>query len=98
MPVPDERLDVLAKMYDPRRSRRHNRIYGHCGIGAATSKGEGWATGFWRISARWTPLHVVRCFEDDNITHVDGGVDPLRDRERSISNLRWPILRRWKTA
>lgn len=83
VPVPDERLDVLAKMYDPEKVTPATiEFVDIAGLVRGASKGEGLGNRFLaHIREVDAIVHVVRCFEDDNITHVDGGVDPLRDRE-----------------
>lgn len=79
--VPDERLDVLVKMYNPKR-----RIGAICeftdiaGLVKGASKGEGLGNQFLgNIRNCDAIIEVVRCFEDGNVTHVEGSVDPVRD-------------------
>lgn len=83
VPVPDERLDVLAKMYDPEKITPATiEFVDIAGLVRGASKGEGLGNRFLaHIREVDAIVHVVRCFEDGNITHVDGEVDPLRDRD-----------------
>lgn len=81
--VPDKRLDVLEKMYNTKR-KVHTAIefYDIAGLVKGASKGEGLGNKFLsHIREVSSIVHVVRCFEDDNIVHVDGSVDPIRDIE-----------------
>lgn len=81
--VPDKRLDVLEKMYNPKK-KVHTAIefYDIAGLVKGASKGEGLGNKFLsHIREVASIVHVVRCFEDENITHVDGSVDPVRDIE-----------------
>lgn len=83
VPVPDERLDVLAKLA---RSARivptQLEVRDIAGLVRGASKGEGLGNRFLAaIREVDAILHVLRCFEDGDITHVEGGVDPLRDAE-----------------
>ena len=81
--VPDKRLDVLAKMYDPKKyTPAIIQFVDIAGLVKGASKGEGLGNKFLsNIRECDAIVHVVRCFEDDNIIHVDGSVDPLRDLE-----------------
>lgn len=81
--VPDERLDVLVNMYNPKR-----RVAALCeftdiaGLVKGASKGEGLGNQFLgNIRNCNAIIEVVRCFENSNIVHVDGSVDPIRDIE-----------------
>ncbi len=81
--VPDERLDVLEEIYNAK-----NKVYAHiefydiAGLVKGASKGEGLGNQFLsHIREVEAIVHVLRCFEDDNVIHVDGSVDPLRDIE-----------------
>ena len=83
VPVPDERVDELAKIVNPQRVQ-------HCvvefidiaGLVRGASKGEGLGNQFLaNIKECEMILHIVRCFEDSNITHVEGRIDPLGDIE-----------------
>ena len=81
--VPDERLEQLAKIYDSKKIvPAYIEFYDIAGLVRGASKGEGLGNKFLsHIREVESIVHVVRCFEDENITHVDGGVDPLRDIE-----------------
>lgn len=81
--VPDERLEQLAKIYDSKKIvPTYIEFYDIAGLVRGASKGEGLGNKFLsHIREVESIVHVVRCFEDENITHVDGGVDPLRDIE-----------------
>ncbi|MBO5788732.1 MAG: redox-regulated ATPase YchF [Clostridia bacterium] len=81
--VPDHRLDVLAEMYHPEKyTPAYIEFVDIAGLVRGASKGEGLGNKFLaNIREVDAILHVVRCFEDDNVIHVDGGVDPLRDVE-----------------
>ncbi len=81
--VPDRRLDVLAEMYHPEKfTPAVIEFVDIAGLVRGASKGEGLGNKFLsHIREVDAIIHVVRCFEDDNIIHVDGSVDPLRDVE-----------------
>ena len=83
VPVPDERLDVLGKMYDSERVvPAVVEFVDIAGLVKGASKGEGLGNQFLaNIREVDAIVHVVRCFEDTNIIHVDGSVNPLRDIE-----------------
>ena len=83
VPVPDLRLDALAKMYQPQKTTPTTiEFYDIAGLVAGASKGEGLGNQFLgHIKEVEAILHVVRCFDDPNIIHVSGSVDPLRDIE-----------------
>ena len=83
VPVPDKRLDELAKIVVPDKIQ-HSTIdfVDIAGLVRGASKGEGLGNQFLsNIREVEVILHMVRCFEDGNITHVEGDVDPLRDIE-----------------
>ena len=83
VPVPDKRLDELAKIVDPDKVQ-HSTIdfVDIAGLVRGASKGEGLGNQFLsNIREVEVILHMVRCFEDGNITHVEGDVNPLRDIE-----------------
>ena len=83
VPVPDSRLEALAKIVNPERIQ-HSTIdfVDIAGLVKGASKGEGLGNKFLsNIREVEVILHMVRCFEDENITHVEGGIDPLRDIE-----------------
>lgn len=81
--VPDERLDRLAEMYNPEKVTPTTiEFVDIAGLVRGASKGEGLGNKFLsHIREVDAIVHVVRCFEDSNITHVDGSVDPVRDIE-----------------
>ncbi len=83
VPVPDERLDVLAKMnHSAKVVPAVVEFVDIAGLVKGASKGEGLGNQFLsNIREVDAIVHVVRCFEDANIVHVDGSIDPLRDIE-----------------
>lgn len=83
VPVPDERLDRLAALAESRKKVSTTiEFVDIAGLVAGASKGEGLGNQFLaHIREVDAIAHVVRCFEDENVTHVAGGVDPARDIE-----------------
>ena len=83
VPVPDERVDKLAEIYNPQKvTKAVVEFVDIAGLVKGASKGEGLGNKFLsHIREVDSILEVVRCFEDSNIVHVDGSVDPLRDME-----------------
>ena len=81
--VPDERLTKLAELVHPGRIVPATcEIVDIAGLVKGASKGEGLGNKFLgNIRETDAIIHVLRCFDDDNITHVDGSIDPLRDKE-----------------
>mgnify|MGYP001474738914 FL=1 len=81
--VPDERLDRLAKMYNPEKVTPTTiEFVDIAGLVRGASQGEGLGNKFLsHIREVDAIVHVVRCFENENITHVDGSIDPVRDIE-----------------
>ena len=81
--VPDERIDKLAQMYNPKKvTRAYIEFVDIAGLVKGASRGEGLGNKFLASIRECDAIvHVVRCFEDTNITHVDGNVDPVRDIE-----------------
>ena len=81
--VPDERLNKLAELINPQRIVPTTvEIVDIAGLVKGASKGEGLGNKFLaNIRETDAIIHVLRCFDDDNITHVDGSVDPVRDKE-----------------
>ena len=81
--VPDERLDALAKMYNPEKFTPATlEFVDIAGLVKGASKGEGLGNKFLsNIREVDAIVHVVRCFEDDNIIHVDGKIGAARDIE-----------------
>ena len=83
VPVPDERLDNLAKMYSPEKvTHAVIEFVDIAGLVKGASKGEGLGNKFLsHIRETDAICEVVRCFEDSNIVHVDGSINPVRDIE-----------------
>ena len=81
--VPDERLNILKEIVDPIKLQPTTiEIVDIAGLVKGASKGEGLGNKFLaNIRETDAILHVLRCFDNDNITHVDGSIDPLRDKE-----------------
>lgn len=81
--VPDHRLDKLESLVNPERVMPATvEIVDIAGLVKGASKGEGLGNQFLgNIRETDAILHVLRCFDNDNIVHVDGSVDPVRDKE-----------------
>lgn len=81
--VPDKRLDFLADIHHPNKyTPAVIEFVDIAGLVKGASKGEGLGNQFLsNIREVDAILHVIRCFEDDNIIHVDGKIDPMRDLE-----------------
>ena len=81
--VPDERLNKLAEMVHPERIVPTTvEIVDIAGLVKGASKGEGLGNKFLaNIRETDAIIHVLRCFDDENVTHVDGTVNPVRDKE-----------------
>ncbi len=81
--VPDERLNKLAELIHPQRIVPTTvEIVDIAGLVKGASKGEGLGNKFLaNIRETDAILHVLRCFDDENVTHVDGSVNPVRDKE-----------------
>lgn len=81
--VPDERLNVLAELVHTEKIVPTTvEIVDIAGLVKGASKGEGLGNKFLaNIRETDAILHVLRCFDNDNITHVDGSIDPVRDKE-----------------
>ena len=81
--VPDKRLDVLEKMYNTKRKVYTTvEFYDIAGLVKGASKGEGLGNKFLsHIREVEAIVHTVRCFNDENVVHVEGSVDPIRDIE-----------------
>ena len=81
--VPDERVDVLTKMHNSKKTvPAVIEFVDIAGLVKGASKGEGLGNQFLaNIREVDAIVHVVRCFEDSNVVHVDGSIDPLRDIE-----------------
>ena len=80
--VPDKRLEVLTDICQPKRTIPATvEIVDIAGLVKGASRGEGLGNQFLaNIRETDAIIHVLRCFDDDNITHVDGSVDPVRDK------------------
>jgi len=83
IPVPDERIAKLEALVNPERVQQAIvEIVDIAGLVRGASKGEGLGNKFLaNIRETQAIIHVLRCFENDNITHVDGSIDPIRDKE-----------------
>ncbi|HZX93555.1 MAG TPA: redox-regulated ATPase YchF [Myxococcales bacterium] len=83
VPVPDERLDRLAALYKPKKTTHAAlEFVDIAGLVKGASKGEGLGNQFLaNIREVDAIAHVVRCFNDPDVVHVDGAVDPERDKE-----------------
>lgn len=83
VPVPDERLSILSDMYKPKKvTPAIIEFVDIAGLVKGASKGEGLGNKFLsHIREVDAIAHVVRCFTDDNVVHVEGGIDPIRDIE-----------------
>ncbi|MBQ9464876.1 MAG: 50S ribosome-binding GTPase, partial [Lachnospiraceae bacterium] len=81
--VPDERLKLLADLYDSKKvTPAVIEFVDIAGLVKGASKGEGLGNQFLsHIRETDAIVHVVRCFEDSNVVHVDGSIDPVRDIE-----------------
>ncbi|WP_334168633.1 redox-regulated ATPase YchF [Phocaeicola paurosaccharolyticus] len=81
--VPDERLNQLAELVNPQRIVPTTvEIVDIAGLVKGASKGEGLGNKFLaNIRETDAILHVLRCFDDENVTHVDGSINPVRDKE-----------------
>lgn len=81
--VPDSRLDFLARLYQPKKyTPAVIEFVDIAGLVKGASRGEGLGNKFLgNIRATDAIVHVVRCFDDENVIHVEGGTDPKRDIE-----------------
>ena len=81
VPVPDERLAALTRLFNPKKTTPTTvEFYDIAGLVKGASEGEGLGNQFLgHIKEVEAILHVVRCFEDPDIIHVSGSVDPMRD-------------------
>ena len=81
--VPDQRLTSLTDLINPKQTIPANiEIVDIAGLVKGASKGEGLGNQFLsNIRETDALIHVLRCFEDPNITHIEGSIDPLRDKE-----------------
>jgi len=83
VPLPDPRLSVLEKIYNPQKVTPATVEFTDiAGLVKGASKGEGLGNQFLgQIKQVGAIVHVVRCFEDKNIAHVEGDIDPVRDAD-----------------
>ena len=83
VPLPDSRLNVLEEIYQPEQTISATvEFIDIAGLVKGASKGEGLGNKFLsQIRQVSAIIHVVRCFDDENITHVEGKIDPLNDIE-----------------
>src|SRR4028118_1725119 len=81
--VPDPRLEELSRLVQPQNVQPNTiEIVDIAGLVKGASKGEGLGNQFLgNIRDTDAIIHVIRCFEDDNVIHVDGSVNPVRDKE-----------------
>jgi len=81
--VPDERMQKLEELVHPERVQPATvEIVDIAGLVKGASKGEGLGNQFLgNIRETNAIIHVLRCFEDENVIHVDGSIDPIRDKE-----------------
>ena len=81
--VPDLRLDEISKLIKPQKVVPTTvEIVDIAGLVKGASKGEGLGNKFLaNIRETNAIIHVIRCFDDDNVVHVDGSVNPIRDKE-----------------
>ena len=94
--VPDERLKVLHRMYNSKKTIYTTiEFCDIAGLVKGASKGEGLGNKFLgHIREVDAIVHVVRCFDDPNIVHVDGRIDPVADIPVSYTHLRYSPLRK----
>ncbi|MDR1668789.1 MAG: redox-regulated ATPase YchF [Oscillospiraceae bacterium] len=81
--VPDARLDALAAMFNPKKiTPATANFVDIAGLARGASRGEGLGNRFLaHIREVDAILHVIRCFDDPNVVHVESGIDPIRDRD-----------------
>ena len=103
--VPDHRIYNLAGIFNPKKTTpAFTRFVDIAGLVAGASKGEGLGNQFLsHIRETDAIAHVVRCFDDENITHVEGGINPVRDMgiintELCLADLESVDKKRVKTA
>jgi len=100
VPVPDPRLDELAKIVNPERIQHSTLDFVDiAGLVKGASKGEGLGNKFLsNIRETEVILQIVRCFEDENITHVEGSIDPVRDIEIIETELLLADMESWRSV
>ncbi|MEO2143353.1 MAG: GTPase, partial [Flavobacteriaceae bacterium] len=81
--VPDKRLENLEKLVNPEKVIPATvEIVDIAGLVKGASKGEGLGNQFLaNIRETDAIIHILRCFDDDNIVHIEGSIDPIRDKE-----------------
>jgi len=81
--VPDERVDFLSKMYNPKKTTYATmEVIDLPGLVRGSSMGEGVGNRFLdNVRKTDALIHIIRAFENDNVPHVDGNIDPIRDIE-----------------
>ena len=81
--VPDKRLDTLSKLVNPKKTIPTSiKFVDIAGLVKGASKGEGLGNKFLsNLKEVDVLIHVIRCFDNDNIVHVNGKIDPLSDKE-----------------
>lgn len=94
IPVPDRRLDTITELIQPKQTiPTVVQIVDIAGLVKGASKGEGLGNQFLgNIRECEAIIHVLRCFENENIIHVEGGVDPVRDKEIIDTELQFKDL------
>jgi ribosome-binding ATPase len=94
VPVSDPRLDTITSLVNPKQTiPTVVQIVDIAGLVKGASKGEGLGNKFLaNIRECEAILHVLRCFEDENITHVEGNIDPVRDKEIIETELQFKDL------
>ena len=94
IPVPDPRLDQLADLVKPKNVLPAVvKIMDIAGLVRGASKGEGLGNQFLgNIRECDSIIHILRCFDDENIVHVEGGVDPIRDKDIIDTELQFKDL------
>ena len=94
IPVADPRMDKLAELVNPQRVvNTVVKIVDIAGLVKGASKGEGLGNQFLgNIRECEALIHIIRCFEDPNVVHVDGSIDPVRDKEVIDTELQFKDL------
>ena len=100
MSVPENGLSSWPPLQVRRRSSRHSlEFVDIAGLVRGASKGEGLGNQFLsHIREVDAIIYVLRCFEDGNITHVEGAIDPMRDADIVETELVLADLKAWKSA
>jgi ribosome-binding ATPase YchF (GTP1/OBG family) len=95
--VPDPRINKLEELVKPGVQMATVDIVDIAGLVKGASKGEGLGISSWNIRECNAIIHVLRCFDNDNIVHVDGNVNPIRDKETIDIELQLRTLKPLKT-